>query len=402
MSGRLTSLFSAWRSRLALGLALGGLVAAGGALAAAGLGGGSGKVVKVRLGGDSTATRVVVELDAAARGEVARSDHDAIVLAIPGIGTPADLNGRGQGIVRRWSMDSSGGAARLTLETHRPAQVKRRFLLPPGDSVKVYRYVVDLEAGPVPAATQAARNAPPAQPVIRASAPHKKKVIVIDAGHGGRDPGASGAKVKEKAVTLAAAKALKARLEKSGRYKVVLTREGDNYVAKEQRVAIARRADADLFISLHADAGPDANLRGASVYTLSEQGADRAAKRVLTGGNWLAADKPPARDPVVNRILLDLTQRGARNRSGAFAQVLLPRIGQQTHLLNRSHREAGFVVLLAPDVPAVLLEMGFITNTEDERSLTDHRKRARVMDAVGDAIDDYFYGQTRFAGFASD
>jgi N-acetylmuramoyl-L-alanine amidase len=108
-----------------------------------------------------------------------------------------------------------------------------------------------------------------------------KPVIVIDAGHGGKDPGAQGQDAREKDVTLAAAKALKARLEQKGRYKVVLTRDKDVFVPLEQRVRIARKAGADLFISLHADAGSEPGLRGASVYTISENGSDRMAKKVM-------------------------------------------------------------------------------------------------------------------------
>jgi N-acetylmuramoyl-L-alanine amidase len=133
------------------------------------------------------------------------------------------------------------------------------------------------------------------------------------------------------------------------------------------------------------------------VYTLSEQGSDRAARHVLNGENWVRDVNLPGRDASVNRILLDLTQRATRNRSAAFARELLSRIGDRTTLLQRSHRDAGFVVLLAPDVPAVLLEMGFLTNPEDERALTDPRRRARLIDGVGDAIDAYFQGESRYA-----
>jgi N-acetylmuramoyl-L-alanine amidase len=215
-----------------------------------------------------------------------------------------------------------------------------------------------------------------------------KKTIVIDAGHGGHDPGALGGRSHEKDVTLAAAKTLKARLERTGRFKVVLTRDSDVYIPLESRVKIARGANADLFISLHADSGGDPKVRGATVYTLSDHGVDRATHSVFNGG--FIDVQLPGHDLSVKQILLDLTQRTTRNRSGAFAETLLEHISTKTQLLRRSHRDAGYMVLLAPDVPAVLLEMGFITNPEDENQLNDPERRARLMDGVADAIEGYF------------
>ena len=184
---------------------------------------------------------------------------------------------------------------------------------------------------------------------------------------------------------------MKAELERTGRYRVRLTRETNTYVDLYRRVAIARQADADLFISLHADAGADPALRGASVYTLSEQGAGRAVREFTRSDNWHRELHLPGRDPSVDRILLDMTQRATQNRSAQFARVLLTHLEGSDHpLLRRSHRDAGLAVLLAPDVPAVLLEMGFITNPEDERLLTDERARRRLMKSVADGIDRYF------------
>ena len=309
--------------------------------------------------------------------------------------------------------------------------MKRRFLLSPGDGVPVYRYVIDLSseapaapappaavagaapfdriggaiatAIPAPSSTTPSASPPPAAVPIKALAPLQpllpsKRVVVIDAGHGGKDPGAGGADSHEKDITLAAAKALRDRLQKSGKYKVVMTRDTDVFIPLEQRVQIARRANADLFISLHADSGADTNVRGATVYTLSDKGADRVAKHVIDKNNdWFMNVNLGGADASVNRILLDLTQRGTVNRSASFAKTLLDRISTRTQLLQRSHRDAGFMVLLAPDVPAVLLEMGFITNKEDERLLKDSSHRREVMDAAGDAIDSYFAEEQRYA-----
>lgn len=377
-------------------LIVGGLTVAGVAVATAQGPAPAAGVQKVRFGGDRNETRVVIDLDRAAVGKLVAdgSLDQRIVIGLPNVSVSGDLQGAGQGLVKRWVIDEAGGGARLRLDLAGKAEVRRRFLLPPGDGALAYRYVIDLKA------TDEA-SAPPATPKltlvsnpVKAAPLRLKKVIVIDAGHGGKDPGSLGASVYEKDVTLAAAKALKARLEKSGRFQVVMTRETDTFIPLEARVQIARRADADLFISMHADSGPDVATRGASVYTLSEKGTERVA-RVLEKDDWLMKASLPGRDRAVSQILLDLSQRATKNRSAAFAQLLLERVGEETTLLRRSHRDAGFIVLLAPDVPAVLLEMGFITNIDDERLLSNATSRARVVNAVGDAIESYFATQIR-------
>ncbi len=369
-------------------------------------------VLKVRLAGDAHQTRVVIEMDRSASGRLLQGGETPgpeVVLALPSVGVSGEMTGQGAGLVRSWTVDEAAGAARVRLALVRDARVKRRFLLPPGDGFPAYRYVLDVtEDAPKAVTDNAFDRAPsvgvrikhgveavltPLQPVEPS-----RKVVVIDAGHGGKDPGAAGGDSHEKTFTLAAARALRDRLESSGRYKVVMTRDGDCFVPLGERVEIARRANADLFISLHADSGPEPDVRGATVYTLSEHGVDRVAKHVIGADrDWFMHVDLPGGDPAVNRILLDLTQRETRNRSSTFAGILLDQIGERTTLLRRSHRDAGFMVLLAPDVPAVLLEMGFITNREDERALADPDHRRRVMDAVGDAIDAYFVQEAKYA-----
>ncbi|MDP1961923.1 MAG: N-acetylmuramoyl-L-alanine amidase, partial [Reyranella sp.] len=213
---------------------------------------------------------------------------------------------------------------------------------------------------------------------------------------GGKDPGAAGVPNQEKDLTLAAAKALRTRLERTGRYRVVMTRSSDAYIPLDTRVKIARDADADLFISLHADSGPTTLTRGASVYTLSERGESRATT-VLRKDDWLMPASLPGADRTVGEIILDLTQRSTRNRSAVFAELLLDHIADETTLLSRSHRDGNLAVLLAPDVPAVLLEMGFVNNIEDERLMADPSARAKLMDAVGDAVDAWFARQMKTA-----
>ena len=349
-----------------------------------------GEVLRVRLGGDSEHTRIVLDLDRTSRGQVIQpGDSGQVVLSLAGVSPGRGLNGTGTGLVRGWRVTGAGATSRLELDLATRAEIERRFLLPPGDGIGHYRYVIDLKAvGRAPTAR------PPRAPSTssrRADRPITRPLIFIDAGHGGRDPGASGAESRESAITLAAALDLKRELESTGRYRVRLTRDSDTYVALYRRVAIARQADADLFISLHADAGADPATRGASVYTLSEQGAGRAVREFTRSENWHRSLNLPGRDPSVDRILLDMTQRATQNRSAQLARTLLGELEGVDHpMLRRSHRDAGLAVLLAPDVPAVLLEMGFITNPEDERLLNDSRARRRLMRAVADGIDRYF------------
>jgi N-acetylmuramoyl-L-alanine amidase len=350
-----------------------------------------GEVLRVRFGGDAEHTRVVLDLDRTSRGQVIQSGDDGrVIVSLAGV-APATrgLTGAGTGLVRGWRVTGAGAAARIELDLATSAEIERRFLLPPGDGIAHFRYVIDLKATGRAPTTRAPRT-PPRAPRA-AERPAERPLIFIDAGHGGRDPGAHGADSRESAVTLAAALDLKRELERTGRYRVRLTRESDAYVALYRRVAIARQADADLFISLHADAGSDPATRGASVYTLSEQGAGRAVREFTRGENWHRSLNLPGRDPSVDRILLDMTQRATQNRSAQLARTLLGELEGADHpMLRRSHRDAGLAVLLAPDVPAVLLEMGFITNPEDERLLNDNRARRRLMRAVADGIDRYF------------
>lgn len=387
MAGRWRDNLARWGVREWAMTALAFIVVCGVVLAAGrGLAFGSdGEVMRIRFGGDAQRTRIVVDLGRATRGQVVEDGTSGrVIVALSGVQPARGLDGAGSGLVRGYDVSASGSSSRVRLDLARGAEIERRFLLPPGDGVQHYRYVIDLKATAAAAVT-------PVAAARRAPARAEKPLIVIDAGHGGRDPGAQGQHVQEKAVTLAAARELKTALERTGRYRVRLTRDGDVYVVHGRRVQIARDAGADLFISLHADAGSDPALRGASVYTLSEQGAGRAVREFTKGDDWQRDLRLPGRDPSVDRILLDMTQRATQNRSAQFARVLLTHIEGDNHpLLRRSHRDAGLAVLLAPDVPAVLLEMGFITNPEDERVLTDERARRRLMRSVADGIDRYF------------
>jgi len=222
-----------------------------------------------------------------------------------------------------------------------------------------------------------------------------KPLIVIDPGHGGRDPGAVGKKgLLEKTVTTAAAKELKALLEATGRYDVLLTRSGDTFVDHDDRVRIAREQHADLFISIHADSTGSPSTRGASVYTLADRARNRS-RRIVNGQNWIMDVDLAEQSDSVGDILVDLAQRSTENQSEAFADILLENLEGKTVLVGNSHRRAGYYVLLAPDVPAVLLELGFLSNVDDEKLLKTKSHRTKLMKSVRRSVDQYFAGPGR-------
>jgi N-acetylmuramoyl-L-alanine amidase len=376
----------------------------------------------VRFGAPAKAeTRVVVDLAAA-------SPHSAPLDLGAGQRYAIDFpklkvtpqSGRGSGLVTAYAWAPQGGGARLTLELSRPAQLKQAFDIPAGGSAKMHRAVFDFVAGSPRAATVAAapqpygdltevlkavvpptpassREEPPLSPTAAvqppAAAREPARIIVIDPGHGGSDPGAiSGDGVAEKTVTLAAAQRLSELLQSRGRYKIVLTRANDTRLSLDQRARIAREAGADLFISLHSDAHGDASVRGGSIYTLSEDGTQRSAREAQSSGNYhsVYGENLDEHPPEVGRILYDVAQKTTVTRSARFADALLKRLKGVTPLVNNSHRVADLKVLLSPDVPAVLFELAFISNDEDAANLNSPAWRTRTMGAVADAIDDYF------------
>jgi len=395
--------FSVGKTRWAVAIAAVSLAIGLGAAAAPKAGASQAGLLRVRFGGDEATTRVVVELSRSTHAKLV-SEGSPVVLDLAKIDLGSERQGVGQGLVKAWTADAGAGNARLKLQLARPAKIERRFMLAPSDGSPNYRYVVDLRAdgaAPAEAKTPGSILAAAAPKLIPAKTEAKplnlKKVIVVDAGHGGHDPGALGENVQEKAVTLAAAKALKAKLESTGRFKVVLTRDSDVFIPLDSRVEIARRAGADLFISLHADSGADAGTRGASVYTLSDKGSERVQKSMASGQGGFMKISQPGSNLAVSQILLDLTQRVTRNKSTSFAERLVDNISEVTPLLERTRRDAAYRVLLAPDVPAVLLEMGFITNDRDEAFLSNAAKRQKLTDAVAAAIDGYFSEETKLA-----
>lgn len=340
----------------------------------------------VQLEEAGASVRVLMALDRQAQTRtMTLSDPHRFVIDVAGarwaLPGGASGEGPGAGVVRRYRYaQRPDGAARLVLDLAAPAQLVREER--GGRRSPDLRF--DLAATAPFAATQ------PRQPLEMPGRGVQRRTIVIDAGHGGHDPGAVGATgVREKDVVLDAALKLREALEARGPYRVALTRDADRFVPLEDRVSFARTQNADLFISVHADSHANHEATGASVYTLSERGANRA-QGMMAAQNWDIDLGAAPRQGVVGDILVDLAQRETTNRSAAFAQTLIPRLGQVAPLLTNTHRNAGFFVLLAPDVPAVLIETGFLSNVTDERRLADPRAREAMAGAMAGAIDAYF------------
>ena len=219
-------------------------------------------------------------------------------------------------------------------------------------------------------------------------------LIYIDPGHGGPDPGTIGTTgTYEKDVTLAMAKELQRQLLASGRYRVKMTRDTDKFVALRPRFEMARRDHADMFISLHADANPFFAARGATVYTLSETASNSEAEALAAKENkadLIDGVDLSQQNNTVTSILIDLAQRETKNRSAAFAELLVHDMSQVTLMLRNSHRFAGFAVLKAPDIPSVLIELGYLSDAQDEALLISPLHRTKLAGAMLHAIDGYY------------
>ncbi len=223
-----------------------------------------------------------------------------------------------------------------------------------------------------------------------------KRVIVIDAGHGGKDPGTIGdyAQTKEKNITLSYSKELKKKLDNDGLYKVFLTRDQDFFIPLRKRVEKARNLKADLFISIHANSIADSSTSGFSIYTLSEKSSDKQAELlaqkenradIIAGANFAGAS------PDVMKTLIDLSQRESKNSSSKFANIAIRSIkNSEIQTLQNTHRFAGFAVLTAPDMASVLIELGYLSNKEEEEDLNSLTYKRKLVASIAGAIDEYF------------
>lgn len=296
---------------------------------------------------------------------------------------------------------------RIVFDLQKPAIVKKAFMLAPQSNFG-WRFVIDVsiaserEFSSKVGSKYALSNensfagsysSSSSKSSSKAKTINKKKIIVLDPGHGGKDPGAIGySGVYEKNITLAMAKELKVILEKEG-YKVHLTRSTDIFIPLRDRVKIARKYNADLFMSIHADSAVNRSAKGLSVYTLSETASDKEAAAlaerenkadVVAGLNLLEHSKE------VSDILINLAQRETMNRSSEFASFMVQEMRKSVKLRDNTHRFAGFAVLKAPDVPSVLLEMGYLSNRTEERLLKQKDYRRKLAVSTSKAVEKYF------------
>jgi N-acetylmuramoyl-L-alanine amidase len=292
------------------------------------------------------------------------------------------------------------GKSRVVVDLAQPACVVRVATRKLTASADASRMTLELKPCAREAfAAASADHAPPPAPTADAPLPEPAKpgrtVIVLDPGHGGIDGGAFGLEgAVEKNLVLAFAEALRGELQTSGRYRVVMTRDGDQYVSLEDRVARGRAEGAALFVSIHADTLKEAaSVSGTTVYTCSDRASDAEAQRIAERENDAdrqAGDERKAADPGVADILRDLKRRETRSYAHRFSRGLVARLGEAGVLNRNPQRSAGFVVLKAPDFPSVLVELGYLSNARDVANLKSESWRTRTARAMRVAIDGFF------------
>ncbi len=408
-------------------------------------------VTDIRVGVHAAATRIVLTLTKQVPfAAFTLAEPNRVVIDLPEVGwqLPPEPLPAAAGVFEklRYGLFKPGNS-RIVFDIHTPATITQAFILEPQGG-HPYRLVVDLTpagrqeflrsvggqpirvAGPqAKAASERPGLAPPPTTTVAKTgaadaaaapspmaptagsqdqaspfrlAPRKPEpkhrngphVIVIDPGHGGVDPGTVGVSgTYEKHVTLAMARDLKKQLEATGRFKVVLTRDRDVFIRLRDRVQLARDAKAELFISIHADTVKNKAIRGPAVYTLSEKASDMEAAELADKENkadLIAGIDLSHETPEVTNILIDLAQRESMNESARFAAALIAQLKATTTVLRNTHRFAGFAVLKAPDVPSVLLELGFLSNPIDEKSLRSRHYRVQLATAVAKALEAHF------------
>ena len=365
-----------------------------------------------RLGGDATQTRFVMDLDRTIDLHVfTLADPYRLVLDIPQVTfqLPPHAGESARGLIKafRFGLVMPGGS-RMVFDLSKPVRVDKAFVMAAAPGVPA-RLVLDLVATDresflrtMALEEKYARKDTPSQPVAPPVSSDPRPLVVLDPGHGGIDTGTRAPDGEcEKDIVLAFAKRLRDTLEKSGKYRVLMTRSDDTFVALPDRVQIARQAGAALFISVHADFLPhkEGDAEGATVYTLSDTPSDPQAARVAAEENRadvIAGVNLKDEPADVAGILLDLAQRETKTFSVQFAHKLVGDLKTVTHLNKDPVRSAGFRVLRSPDVPSVLIELGYVSNKRDLQSLNSDNWRDRTADSIASAVDDYF--ATHLAG----
>jgi len=366
---------------------------------------------EVRLGGDDTQTRMIVDLSQ-------KIDVRAFTLANPyrvvmdmpqvTFRLPPKTGEAGRGLIKafRFGLVMQGGS-RIVIDLARPARVEKAFVIEAANDQPA-RLVVDLAASDREAFMRAiaVEGRPlerrPEPPADTRAAGDTRPLVVIDPGHGGIDNGTRAASGEmEKTIVLEFSLMLRDKIEKTGKYRVLMTRTDDSFVPLGDRVQLARARQAALFISIHADAlrRREGDAQGATVYTLSERASDARAARLAEAENQadvIAGLDLSTQEKDVAGILIDLARRETKTFSLQFAQGVVGQLKSAARLHQHPLKSAGFVVLKAPDVPSVLVELGYVTNRADLKSLVSAEWRDRTADSIVQAVDTFF--STRLAG----
>jgi N-acetylmuramoyl-L-alanine amidase len=365
-----------------------------------------------RLGGDETQTRFVMDLSRKIDLHAfTLADPYRVILDIPQVvfRLPPKSGEGGRGIVTayRFGLVMQGGS-RMVFDLAKPVRIEKAFVVDATDGAPA-RLVLDLAATDrenflrrIVLDNRVARSEPPATNVPEPAGGDPRPLVVLDPGHGGIDTGTRAASGElEKDIVLDFTQRLREHIEKLGKYRVLMTRTDDTFVPLGERVRIARNAGAALFVSIHADALPhgEGDAQGASVYTVSDTASDSEAARLAEKENRadvIAGVDLKAEPDDVADILIDLAQRETRSYSVQFAHRLVGEMKTATRLHKKPLKSAGLRVLRAPDVPSVLVELGYVSNRGDLHSLLSANWRDRTADSIAQAVDGYF--ATRMAG----
>jgi len=379
-----------------------------------------------RLAGDNKQTRFILDLDQPISFHAfPLADPYRVIVDLPQIGfqLPPGIGAAGRGLIKafRYGLVLPGGS-RIVFDLTGPAKIANAYVLDAANG-QPPRLVLELEEVDRTAFVQslAADNRPELRPAIadgsdaavavmaRAEpaaapvAPDLRPVVVIDPGHGGPDNGTQSGGESEKNLVLGFALALRDRIEKTGKYRVAMTRTDDTFIPLADRVRLARNQSAALFVSVHADALPrhEGDAQGATIYTLSDRASDAEAERLAEtenkadaiGGVNLTEEPTEVAD-----ILIDLAQRETRTFSHRFARILMGEMKTATRMHKHPLKSAGFRVLKAPDVPSVLIELGYVSNKDDLEHLLSENWRSRTVGSVAHAIDAFFAKHLATAG----
>lgn len=378
-----------------------------------------------RLGGDLSRTRFVADLsDAVEFRAFTLADPYRVIIDLPEVKflMPTGIGAKGKGLVSAFRFGLfAQGKSRIVIDVVEPVLIDKAFVRK-AENGQPARLVLDMvrttreefqkardrQTSSMQSIPQGRFETQTEQlngNLPQANTKKSKSVIILDPGHGGVDPGAiSAGGIYEKNVVFSFCQELKAKLDATGRYKVILTREEDIFVPLTERVEKARAEQADLLISVHADALDTKHpllgakfateVRGASIYTLSEEASDDLAKIIAVRENrsdvLAGVEMPSVSDDDLASILIDLMHRETKNLSVSFAKHLLTNLKGKVELTGKPHRFANFKVLKAQDVPSVLLELGYLSHLEDERALTSEEWRSKVTEAIVESISAFF------------